>query len=140
VRLTEKAARTRLASAPVVRLGTVCSDGRPHVVVTAFVLDDDHIYTAVDQKPKTTRDLKRLRNIRANPRVTALADWYEDDWSALWWVRADGRASILDRARDMADPIRLLMDRYPQYRQAPPDGPVIAITIDRLTGWTAGEA
>ena len=66
-----------------------------------FALDrhpgqEDRIYSAVDAKPKSTTDLRRLRNIRANPWVAVLADHYEDDWGALWWVRADGRATVLD--------------------------------------------
>src|SRR4029078_10792686 len=90
------AARERLASVPVVHLATTDEDGRPHLVGTTFAVEGDHVYTAVDPKPKRTRDLKRLRNIRANPRVAVLADHYEDDWSRLWWVRADGVARILD--------------------------------------------
>jgi hypothetical protein len=50
----------------------------------------------VDARPKSSTDLRRLRNIRADPRVAVLADHYEDDRGRLRWVRADGQASILD--------------------------------------------
>jgi PPOX class probable F420-dependent enzyme len=135
MRLTEEAVRERLASVPVVRMATTDATGRPHLVVTTFAVEGDRIFTAVDAKPKTTRDLKRLRNIRADPRVAVLADHYEDDWSRLWWVRADATAEILEDPPAMAGPIALLCERYRQYRESPPEGPVIAITVARWTGW-----
>jgi PPOX class probable F420-dependent enzyme len=78
-----------------------------------------------------------LRNIRDNPHVAALVDHYEDDWSALWWVRADGRAAVVSDAEAMTRPLRLLAERYPQYIASPPAGPVIVIQVDRWTGWSA---
>ncbi len=119
---------------PVVRLGTADRQGRPHLVVVTFAVDDT-IYTAVDQKPKSSTDLKRLRNVSENPMVTLLADQYTDDWDKQRWVRADGRAATLADPRQMAAPLRLLADRYWQYRQAPPTGPVLAVTVER---WSAG--
>jgi PPOX class probable F420-dependent enzyme len=135
MRLTEEAARERLTSAPVVRLATTDETGRPHLVVVTFAIEGDHIFTAVDAKPKRTRDLKRLRNIRADPRVAVLADHYEDDWTRLWWVRADATAEIIEDPAAMARPVSLLRGRYRQYREAPPEGPVIALTVERWTGW-----
>lgn len=129
-------ARARFASVPVVRLATADATGRPHLVVATFAVDGDRIYTAVDAKPKTTRDLKRLRNIHTNPRVAILADHYSDNWSELWWVRADGTAEIVDDPAAMAGPIDLLRKRYPQYRTTPPEGPVIAMTVERWSGWS----
>jgi PPOX class probable F420-dependent enzyme len=136
VRLAEEQARARFATVPVARLGTADGQGRPHVVVTTFAVDGDTIYTAVDQKPKSSHTLKRLRNVGENPWVTMLADHYTDDWETLWWVRADGRAAILADQRQMAAPLRLLADRYWQYRLAPPPGPVLAVTVERWSGWT----
>lgn len=135
MRLTEDAARARLASVPVMRLATADATGRPHLVVAAFAVEDDRIYTAVDAKPKSTRDLKRLRNLRVNPRAAVLADHYEDDWTRLWWVRADATAEILQEPDAMARPVALLRERYRQYRENPPEGPVIALTVERWTGW-----
>ena len=135
--LTERDARQRFAGATVARLATVTEAGRPHLVPVTFAVDGDRIYVAVDAKPKSTRHLRRLHNIRANPQVAVLADRYDDDWAALWWVRADGRAVILDDPRQMAGPVALLAGRYPQYRELPPAGPVIEITAERWTGWAA---
>ena len=135
--LTERDARQRFADSAVARLATVTEAGRPHLVPVTFAVDGDRIYVAVDAKPKSTRNLRRLRNIRANPQVAVLADRYDDDWTALWWVRADGRAVIVDDPRQMAGPVALLAGRYPQYRELPPAGPVIEITVERWTGWAA---
>jgi PPOX class probable F420-dependent enzyme len=137
VNLDPAEARRRFAAAPVARLATVGPAGQPHLVPVTFAVDGDHVYTAVDAKPKTTTDLRRLRNIAVDPRVAMLADHYEADWSALWWARADGTAALLDRPADMAGPLRLLAARYPQYRASPPAGPVIRIQVTRWTGWAA---
>ena len=130
-------ARQRFAGAVVARLATVGETGQPHLVPVTFAADGDRIYTAVDAKPKTTTNLRRLRNIAADPRVAVLADHYEQDWAGLWWVRADGTASLLDRSADMAEPLQLLAARYPQYRASPPAGPVISIRVARWSGWAA---
>ncbi|MQA94245.1 MAG: TIGR03668 family PPOX class F420-dependent oxidoreductase, partial [Streptosporangiales bacterium] len=133
MRLEEAEARRRLGARRVVRLATADAAGRPHLVVVTFALDGDRLFTAVDQKPKSTRDLKRLRNIHENPAVAALADHYDEDWTRLWWVRADGTAHILTDPAEMAPPLALLQERYAQYRADPPDGPVIAVEIARWT-------
>jgi hypothetical protein len=44
--------------------------------------------------------------------VTMLADHYSEDWETLWWVRADGRATILAGQRPRAEPLRSLANRY----------------------------
>jgi len=130
-------ARRRFSGAAVARLATVRETGQPHLVPVTFAVDGDYIYTAVDAKPKTTTNLRRLRNIAAEPRVAMLADHYEQHWAGLWWVRADGMASLLDRPADMAGPLRLLAARYPQYRASAPAGPVISIRVSRWSGWAA---
>jgi PPOX class probable F420-dependent enzyme len=132
-------ARSRFAAARVARLATVTAEGRPHLVPVTFALDADTIYTAVDDaKPKATLRLARLRNIEANPAVALLADHYADDWTALWWVRADGTARLLEPADDEAGKARaLLAERYPQYAEAPPPGVVIAVDVTRWSGWAA---
>jgi PPOX class probable F420-dependent enzyme len=134
-------ARTRFAAARVARLATAGADGRPHLVPVVFAVDGGRIYTAVDDvKPKTTTRLKRVRNVAENPSVALLADHYDDDWTALWWARADGVARLLDpEDTEAARARRLLAERYPQYRAAPPPGAVIAIDVARWSGW-AGDA
>ena len=118
-------------------LGTNGGDVCPHLVPCVFAVDGDQVYSAVDGKPKTTRQLRRLANITARPGVSLLADHYDEDWARLWWVRADGDAVIVTSTAAMAGPLRLLTARYPQYRADPPAGPVIVITVHHWTGWTA---
>lgn len=122
----------RFATCRVARLATAGPDGVPHLVPIVFALVGDVIHTAVDGKPKRTRRLKRLANIAANPRVSVLADHYEDDWSRLWWVRADGVARILDSS---PAGLAALVERYPQYLETPPPGPFLEITVERWSGW-----
>jgi PPOX class probable F420-dependent enzyme len=132
-------ARARFAGARVARLATAGADGRPHIVPIVFVLDGDRIYSVVDQKPKRTTQLRRLRNIAENSQAAVLVDHYEDDWDGLWWVRADGHARVLDlenpehhgQARQAID---LLRARYPQQRAT---GAVLAIDVQRWSGWSA---
>jgi PPOX class probable F420-dependent enzyme len=140
-RLAADQARRLLAAARVARLATASPDGVPHLVPVTFALAGDIVYTAVDGKPKAARQapagLRRLDNIRRNPAVALLADHYAEDWSALWWARADGEASVIDDPALMAGPARLLAGRYPQYATVPLPGPVIAIQVRRWSGWAA---
>jgi PPOX class probable F420-dependent enzyme len=106
-------------------------------VPICFALDGGVIYFAVDHKPKRTTDLKRLRNIAANPAVSVLVEHYEHDWNRLWWVRVDGIARVVDDADESARAIELLVDRYSQYRGHEPGGPVVAISVERISGWSA---
>ncbi len=128
--------KRRLAAARVGRLATTGAGGQPHVVPVCFALDGDTIYFAVDGKPKLTSDLKRLRNIAANDAVSILIDHYEEDWARLWWVRVDGRARRVNDGAESERAIDLLTGRYEQYRRARPAGPVVAIAIERLSGWS----
>lgn len=143
--MTPEDCRRRFASVPVGHLATADATAHPHVVPFVFAVeasDDpahrDRIYTAVDQKPKRTTALRRLVNVAENPAVAALVDHYEDDWERLWWVRADGpgrlvRAGSLEEQRA----IRLLQARYRPYQTRPPAGPILAIEVERWSGWTA---
>lgn len=117
-------------------LATADAEGRPHAVPIGFVIEDNTIYFAIDSKPKQTVNLKRLRNIAANPAVAVLFDHYEEDWSRLWWVRVDGTARTVDDPAQAAHVVDLLLLKYPQYRGHRPAGPVVAISIDRLSGWS----
>ena len=132
-------ARERFASARVARLATVGEAG-PHIVPVVFALAGDTILHAVDHKPKRTAALKRLANLRADPRASLLADEYSDDWERLWWARADGTARILEPGEPEArDAVERLAERYPQYRRRPPEGPVVAVDVHRWSSWAAAD-
>jgi PPOX class probable F420-dependent enzyme len=130
--------RRLLGSARVARLGTVGGDGAPHLVPVVFALVGDRLVTAVDGKPKRTRALRRLENIRRHGRVSVLADHYEEDWARLWWVRADGDALVHEaRSPVGAEALAALRQKYPQYAAQPPPGPVVVIEVDTWVGWSA---
>ncbi|HKE81465.1 MAG TPA: TIGR03668 family PPOX class F420-dependent oxidoreductase [Solirubrobacteraceae bacterium] len=135
--MDEARCRALLAAARVGRLATVRPDGRPHVVACCFALAGDRVWTAVDAKPKSTPHLQRLANVRAHPSASLLADHYEEDWGALWWVRVDGTAAVLERGPERDEAIAALAAKYAQYAAAPPAGAVIAIAAERFSGWTA---
>lgn len=131
-------ARARFAAARVARLATADAAGHPHLVPIAFAVSGDTVYSAVDAKPKRTKALRRLANVRENPIVSLLVDhWDEEDWEALWWVRADGRGRVLDPAEPEARAaVEALRERYPRQLA---DGEVLAVDVERWSGW-AGSA
>ena len=129
------------AQSPIAMLATVGPDGAPHVVPVVFAVhnagDQAVVYTAVDAKRKTTRRLQRLTNIEANPRVSMLVDHYDEDWTQLWWVRADGLAEIHHSGDEMAVGYALLRRKYVQYQRLALDGPVVTVTVARWSSWRA---
>jgi PPOX class probable F420-dependent enzyme len=127
--------QARFGQAPVARLATAGPDGRPHLVPVVFALDDEVVYTAVDGKPKTTQRLRRLTNIAHNPQVSLLVDHYDDDWSRLWWVRADGIATIHHDGDTWRVAHDLLRAKYPQYQAVSLDGPVVAVAVQHWNSW-----
>jgi PPOX class probable F420-dependent enzyme len=124
--------------APVARLATVRPDGRPHVVPIVFALVEDHTFVfAVDGKPKRSPRLERLRNIAAHPAVSLIVDHYAADWTALWWVRIDGVAEVVEDGTRRAQYLAALASKYPQYRSEPPRDAVVAVSISATTAWAA---
>jgi PPOX class probable F420-dependent enzyme len=128
--------RSRVRDARVGRIATVTPDGAPHVVPFVFVLDGDTLYSSVDEKPKASRDLRRIENIRADPRVEVVVDHYEEPWDPIWWVRIRGRAEVLESGPERDRALQLLRDKYEEYREMPPQGPVVAVRTGRWRGWS----
>jgi len=136
MRMDPGEARARFAAARVLRLATADAAGSPHLVPCTFAVDQSgRIVIGVDNKPKTTQNLRRLRNIEQNPRVSLLADDYDEDWNQLWWARADGTAAIKRAGAGHDAHWSLLRTKYPQYGGRVLDGPVIAVTVDMWSGW-----
>jgi PPOX class probable F420-dependent enzyme len=133
----EREARSRFAAARVARLSTVRPDGSPHLVPIVFALDAETVAFAVDDKPKRTRELRRLANIRADPRLSVLVDHYEEDWAAVWWVRVDGRARVVDAGPAFDRVVALLAEKYPQYAADPPPGPAVLIEVETWRWWSS---
>jgi PPOX class probable F420-dependent enzyme len=136
MRLDGEDCRVRAGRQRVARMATTGADLRPHLVPVTFALTGDVVMTAVDQKPKATTDLRRLRNIADNPRVALLWDRYDEDWTRLWWVRGDGIAEVVHTGDRWDAAVAALRQRYPQYLPSPPHGPAVLVTVDSWAGWS----
>ncbi len=138
-RLSEAQARW-LARASIGHLATVGAAGAPHVIPVCYAFDGRAIYSVLDQKPKSAplARLRRVRNIRANPRVALVVDHYEEDWRRLGYLLVFGRAELLLEGDERDGAVRLLREKYHQYRAMDLDAnPVIKITPGRVVGWGA---
>ena len=109
------------------------------MVPVCFALVGESIYSAIDLKPKRTRELRRVRNVRENPNVSIVVDEYDEDWTKLRWVMVEGTARVVDgveRERALA----ALVAKYPQYadmKLVTTAGDVLAMTPVRLVAWRA---
>ena len=127
-----------VAEARLARLGTVGRDGRPHLVPVCFArLGSGDFVIAVDEKPKATTELARLKNIRCDARVSLLIDRYDDErWERLAWARFDGRASVVPTGRDMPEALATLRAKYRQYASMDLESrPLITIVVERVAAW-----
>ena len=127
-----------LAVARVGRLATADASGRPLVVPVCYAIEDGRIYSAVDAKPKRTRELRRLRNIAENPLISLVIDQWDEDWTRLRYVIVEGRADVLTGGAELARAVDLLVAKYPQYRTlglSRASGAVIRVTPDRILSW-----
>jgi PPOX class probable F420-dependent enzyme len=127
--------RRRLGEARVGRLATVTPRGEPHVVPCCFALAGDRIVSAVDAKPKSTLALARLANLAAHPRAALLVDHYAEDWSTLWWVRADGAGRVVASGAERDRALDMLAAKYEQYARTRPPGAVVVVEVDRWRSW-----
>ncbi|WP_033287939.1 TIGR03668 family PPOX class F420-dependent oxidoreductase [Amycolatopsis jejuensis] len=134
MRLSTVETRTRFAAARVARFASADSRGVPHLVPVTFAVRDDTVVFAVDHKPKSSTALRRLANIAENPAVSFLADSYDEDWTRLWWARADGVARVVaDASRE--EFVGWLVEKYPQYAEHPPEHAVVATEVHTWRGW-----
>ena len=137
MRLAEDEARARLAAHDHGVLCTVHAERGVDAVPVVYVVDDDgYVGVPVDRvKPKASSRLQRERNLESDPRGALLVDhWDRDDWSRLWWVRAELR--FQDTAGREAALAARLAERYTQYRDQPFDR-VLVLRIVGVTGWAA---
>ncbi len=121
----------------VARLATADAEGRPHVIPVCFVYVDGAFYTAIDEKPKRSARLKRLRNIEATPRAALLFDEYAEDWSRLAWVLVQGVAELVSEGGEQERAVAALREKYRQYRSMTLAGPLIRVRPERTASWGA---
>ena len=140
MKLDEAASRALLAAHDHAVLCTLHAERGVDAVPVAYAVDaDGYVGIPVDLvKPKASTRLQRERNLEADPRATLLIEqWSADDWSQLWWVRAEllWQGDLAERAASLA---ALLADKYPQYRDQP-FARVLVLRVVALTGWSAAE-
>jgi PPOX class probable F420-dependent enzyme len=127
----------------VAHLATASKDGTPHVIPICFARVDDHLYVAIDEKPKrrAPTELKRVTNILENERVAIVADVYDEDWSRLAFVLVSGRARLLQDGPTYVQALGALRAKYAQYRAMALEGrPLIAVEAERVTRWGTARA
>jgi PPOX class probable F420-dependent enzyme len=137
--MQEAMMRRRVAQARVAHLATISPEGTPHIVPVCFAFAGDVIGIALDHKPKTTTTLRRFENVRARGVASLLVDQYDEDWSQLWWVRVDARASLVDEGPELEDIVAALEEKYRQYGLRSPTAPAILLEPQRWVGWSASE-
>lgn len=148
MRLPESVERELLEHWPVARLVTLRPDGSPAPVPVVFARAGGALWSPVDAKPKSGRELARLRNVRRDPRVALLLDRYAADWALLWWLRVEGAAEVRRAAEPEAEPalaaaVRALRGKYPQYAETAlfrGTPTLLRIAPTRVTSWCASEA
>ena len=119
---------------------TVHPERGPDPVPAVYAVHDGHVGVPIDQvKPKASTRLKREDNLLDDPRSALLVEhWDTEDWSRLWWVRADlehvegPSASLIEQLADR------LSRSVPQYADKPFHR-VVVCRIVRVTGWSASE-
>jgi PPOX class probable F420-dependent enzyme len=132
---------------PVAALSTA-GDRGPHAVPVVFARAAGALWSPIDGKPKRGGELARIRHIRRDPRVSLLFSHYEEDWTRLWWLRADGEAEIRRapahrRREDEASALDALRRKYPQYEHVAllgPDAVLLRIAVTARRSWCASAA
>src|ERR687884_84303 len=138
--------KTIINKAKVARLATVDIKCTPYLVPVVFVLDNDNDYyfIPIDEKTKQSRpeNLKRVRNIQENPNVALLIDEYYEDWTKLYFIMIQGKASIMGGKKLEQDEMpllekahKLLRNKYPQYPKIGIGEYIIIIMPQKVIAW-----
>jgi PPOX class probable F420-dependent enzyme len=128
-------ARGMLEAARVARLGLLDEQDLPRVLPVTFALHDGAVWSAIDQKPKRPGEPARVRRLRRRPEAALLLDRYDEDWSRLRWVELRGRVSV----ESLGPALEALVDKYPQYAEQRPQGPLLRLQPERFACWRASE-
>ena len=132
--------------ARVARLATVDLECMPHLVPVVFAFDNDRdfYFIPIDEKTKRSRpkNLKRVRNIKENPNVALLIDEYNEDWTKLYFIMIQGKASIIggkkldeNETSLLEKAHKLLYNKYPQYQKIGVGEYVIMIMPQKVIAW-----
>ncbi len=134
-----EAERAYVEGARVGRLATADHRGRPNVVPLCYAMVGDALVSPLDEKPKAgdVRDLRRVRDIEANPHVAVVVDEYSETWADLAWVQVRGRARLVEPADEKhARGVAALREKYPQYADhALEERPLVRISPGHVRSW-----
>jgi PPOX class probable F420-dependent enzyme len=122
-----------LQAARVARLGLLDEEDLPRVLPVTFALHDGAVWSAIDQKPKRPGEPARVRRLRRRPEAALLVDAYDEDWSRLKWVELRGRVSV----EPLGPALEALIEKYPQYAEQRPQGPLLRLRPERFACWRA---
>src|SRR5919112_6399509 len=122
-----------LLEARVGRLALLDEEDLPRVLPVTFAVFEGAVWSAIDQKPKRAAEPARVRRLRRRPEAALLVDRYDDDWSRLAWVELRGGVSI----EPVGPALEALAARYPQYREEPPRGPLLRLSVRDAVWWRA---
>jgi PPOX class probable F420-dependent enzyme len=129
-------AKALLDAERVARLAFLDAADHPRVLPVTFAVAGGALFTAVDDKPKRSREPARVRYLRRRPQASLCVDHYDDDWTRLAWVQLLGVVDVLDAAEAPAG-LAALADRYPPYRERRPPGPILRLAPVRALHWRA---
>ncbi len=149
MRISATAIEHLLTISPVARLATINVDGSPHQIPVVFTWLDGCFWSPIDGKPKQQAQPTRVTNVIANPIGSLLIDKYDDDWTKLWWIRADLEIKVI--LLDQAGPetsgvarqaLSELREKYRQYDRTPvlrTPATLLSMRPSALTTWCATE-
>ena len=126
-----------LGAARVGHLGMLDGSGRPRVLPVTYAIADGSGWTVIDNKPKRAgAEPARIRWLRERSQAALTVDRYSDEWTELRWVQLLGDVTIIG-GPPSGPGMAALADRYPQYGEDPPPGPLLRLSITRAIWWKA---
>jgi PPOX class probable F420-dependent enzyme len=142
--INDTCVKTIIDKARIARLATVDSECKPHLIPVVFVFGNDCYYIPIDGKTKQSRPekLKRAKNIQQNSNVALLIDEYNEDWTKLYFIMIQGKASIIGGKELEQNELlllekahKLLSDKYLQYQKIDIGEYVIMIILQKVISW-----
>lgn len=132
-----------LEAARIGHPATASADGNRHVVPICYAFTDNAVYSAIDEKPKTSAPSyhKRMKTISENPLSAVVIDSYSEDWDELGYLLIRGRAQVLHGGKEHTRAVSLLHQRYAQYTDLRlEERPTIRITPTTVAAWGRAKA
>jgi PPOX class probable F420-dependent enzyme len=122
-----------LETARVARLAFLDEEGWPRILPVTFAVWEGAVWSAIDQKPKRAAEPARVRRLRQSPQAALLVDRYDEDWARLAWLELRGRVTV----EPLGPALEALIEKYPQYSEQRPQGPLLQLRPERSACWRA---